>query len=275
MESSSNSIPQVFTYQNIPMRIKILDNMEWFCVKDICSTLGIKNYRDSIRYANLEPEDSRVEITDTPGGPQEMLYVNEPGLYLIIITSRKPEAKVFKKWLATTGLPQIRQIGLEVTKPNNENLPTDHIKSVEMYLIELKKNEKLRLENNQQKKVIIEQTPKVLFHDTVTKSTTTTYMDVVAKTLKLGFGRNILFKLLRRKRVLLSSKYKKNTPYQKYVNMGYFEIVESLRKDNSGELDFTPVVTQKGMDFILKLVNKEKDRIALEQDIPRNLVIVK
>jgi anti-repressor protein len=93
-----------------------------------------------------------------------------------------------------------------------------------------------------------EMKPKAEFFDAVTGSTTAVDMAVVAKTLNMGIGRNQLFEFLRNKGIL----DRKNTPYQAFVDRGYFRIVESSysKPDGSNHVNFKTVVFQKGMDFI-------------------------
>ena len=80
-----------------------------FCAADVCKCLGISNARDSV--ARLDAEEKGVVSTDTPGGRQEMAVVNEFGLYSLILSSRKPEAKAFKRWVTSEVLPTIRKTG--------------------------------------------------------------------------------------------------------------------------------------------------------------------
>ena len=95
--------------------------------------------------------------------------------------------------------------------------------------------------------------PKVAFFDAVTESTDTIDMGEVAKVLNIpGFGRNNLFAFLRGKKILMSD----NTPYQTYIDRGYFKIVENSWETPSGlcHVNMKPVVYQKGLDFIRKII---------------------
>ena len=85
------------------------DKMTWFVLKDVCDILNITNHRNAM--ARLEDYEKDVHIVDTPGGPQQMSIVNEYGLYNLIFSSRKPEAKEFRRWVACEVLPSIRQHG--------------------------------------------------------------------------------------------------------------------------------------------------------------------
>ena len=113
----------------------------------------------------------------------------------------------------------------------------------------------LQAENERQKLQLIEQAPKVEFFDDVTGSSDTIDMKEVAKLLNVkGLGRNNLFELLRDKRIL----DERNQPYQKYVDAGYFRIIESRYTLPTGEIKISlkTVVFQKGVDFIRKLLSR-------------------
>jgi prophage antirepressor-like protein len=86
--------------------------MFWSAAKDICAILGIANHREAM--TRLDDDEKRLVLTDTPGGAQDILMVNEPGLYTLILGSRKPEAKAFKRWVTHDILPTLRQTGAYV-----------------------------------------------------------------------------------------------------------------------------------------------------------------
>lgn len=114
----------------------------------------------------------------------------------------------------------------------------------------------LRMKTANQRKIIDEQRPKVEFYDDVAGSADVIDMSEVAKLLNVsGLGRNRLFEFLRGKGVLREN----NQPYQKYVDAGYFRIIESRFNMPSGDvrISLKTVVFQKGVDYIRKLVQKE------------------
>ncbi len=114
--------------------------------------------------------------------------------------------------------------------------------------------DRLKTENERQKQLLIEQAPKADFYDCVTGSNDTIDMAEVAKVLNCGLGRNRLFEFLRNKNILNNQ----NQPYQKYVDMGYFRIIESkfTLSDGTVRINLKTVVFQKGLDFIRNLVTK-------------------
>jgi len=85
------------------------DGNLWFVASDVCAALDITNNRDAI--GNLDDDEKGVGISDTPGGRQKMAIITEPGLYSLVLRSRKPEAKLFKRWITHEVIPAIRKTG--------------------------------------------------------------------------------------------------------------------------------------------------------------------
>lgn len=94
------------------IRSSLVKGEPWFIAKDICDVLGLTNSRKTL--TALDDDEKGVTISDTLGGKQEMAIINESGLYHLIILSRKPEAKVFRKWITSEVLPSIRKNGFYV-----------------------------------------------------------------------------------------------------------------------------------------------------------------
>ena len=103
----------VFTFPttNQAIRVVEIDGEPYWVAKDVCDVLGIDNSRQALTRLD-DDEKKGVIINDTLGGPQQMSVVSESGLYALIFTSRKPEAKVFKKWVTSEVLPSIRKTGV-------------------------------------------------------------------------------------------------------------------------------------------------------------------
>lgn len=106
---------QPFNYQGKEVRTIIKDGEPWFVVTDVCKVLEHSNSR--MAAAQLDDDEKGVSIIDTPGGPQEMIIVSEAGLYAFILTSRKPEAKEFKRWITHEVIPSIRKTGSYSVSP--------------------------------------------------------------------------------------------------------------------------------------------------------------
>lgn len=97
------------------LRVVMMDDALWFVANDACKILEIGNPRSSL--ALLDDDEKGVHTIDTPGGTQRMIIVSEPGLYSLILRSRKPEAKTFKRWVTHDILPSIRRHGAYIHTP--------------------------------------------------------------------------------------------------------------------------------------------------------------
>lgn len=100
---------QVFIYGGEQLRTLARDDGLWWVLRDVCRVLGITNSKNVS--ARLDDDEKGVQLMDTPGGPQEMTIINEPGLYAVILRSDKPEARQFKRWVTHEVLPSIRKTG--------------------------------------------------------------------------------------------------------------------------------------------------------------------
>jgi prophage antirepressor-like protein len=125
------------------VRTTVLNGEPWFLAKDVCTVLEISKYRDAV--SRLDEDERGSVLVDTPGGPQEMAAISEPGLYSLIMVSRKPEAKMFKRWITHEVLPQIRQTGgyIAPQSPTQALLQAVHILAEQEKKIQ-------QLEENQQ-----------------------------------------------------------------------------------------------------------------------------
>jgi len=229
--------PQVFQFDSTEIRTIVKDGEPWFVAADVCAVLDINKHRDAA--SRLDDDERGPVVVDTLGGKQEMVAVNESGLYSLIMTSRKPEAKRFKKWVTSEVLPAIRKNGSYAVQ--TPELQIAHALVLATKMIE------------QKDAMIAIMAPKADFFDAVTDSKTAVDMSIVAKTLNMGMGRNRLFEILREKGIL----DRRNIPYQKYCDRGYFRVVESQysKPDGSACVSFKTVVFQKGMDFIRREVS--------------------
>jgi BRO family, N-terminal domain len=105
----SSTTPTVFTFISQTLRVVMRDGNPWFVAADVCAALGLDNNRQAV--TRLDDDERGVISNDTPSGQQEMTIINESGLYSLILGSRKPEAKKFKKWVTSEVLPAIRKTG--------------------------------------------------------------------------------------------------------------------------------------------------------------------
>ena len=151
-------------------------------------------------------------------------------------------AKIVKRWK-------------ELENQLKPALPQSYSEALRQLATTVEYNERLQLENKQKEETITKQLPKVEFFDAVTGSDDILEMGEVAKILTTGeHGRNQLFAFLRDKGVLM----KNNQPYQKYVDAGYFKVIESPWYNPNGDvqINLKTVVYQKGVDYIRKLLAK-------------------
>lgn len=107
---------EIFSKENLgSIRTAIVDGEPWFCLKDACDILGIKNHKDLRKRLNPKGVDSIDTLTN--GGKQALLYVDEPNLYKAIMQSRKKEAEVFSDWIFYEVIPSIRKHGYYSNAP--------------------------------------------------------------------------------------------------------------------------------------------------------------
>lgn len=112
-----NELTNVFQYESNQIRTMIQDGEPWFVAKDVCEVLEINNTSQAL--SRLDEDEKALILNDTPSGNQLMAHVNEAGLYTLILSSRKPEAKQFKRWITHDVLPTIRKTG-QFIKPLTE-----------------------------------------------------------------------------------------------------------------------------------------------------------
>ena len=105
------------------IRVISQDREPLFISVDVCDALGINNSRDAI--ARLDDDEKGVVLTDTLGGKQNLSYVNESGLYSLILSSRKPSAKKFKRWVTHDILPSIRKTGMYIAPEKSQEAISD------------------------------------------------------------------------------------------------------------------------------------------------------
>ena len=116
-----NTLPTIFTYEQHNIRTITRDSEPWFIARDVCVILKLTNVRQNL--TKLDEDEKGVCTVYTPGGNQSMQVVSESGLYSLIFTSRKPEAKAFKRWVTHEVLPTIRKTGKYAPQQDTTNFP--------------------------------------------------------------------------------------------------------------------------------------------------------
>lgn len=231
---------QIFNNEDFgEVRTVVIEGRPWFVAKDITECLGYQNGRDAL-YKHVDEEDKGVAKCDTLGGAQDLSVINESGLYSLILSSKLPEARKFKHWVTSEVLPTIRKTG-------GYKLPQSFSEALQLAADQAERIEALKKRNE-------ELIPKAEFFDAVTDSKTAISIGETAKVLDAGIGQNKLFAFLRDNNILKSD----NTPYQRYIDMGYFRVVEQ-KYEVHGEIKISikTLVFQKGIDFIRRLLNKK------------------
>lgn len=155
------------------------DGEPMFVAKDVCAALEVKNSRDAL--ARLDDDEKGVVLTDTPGGEQQMQAVNEAGLYVLVLSSRKPEAKAFKRWVTHEVLPALRRDGGYMVARDDETpeeLMARALKAADATLARVR-DENARLTRRNQ---VLE--PKAAFFDSVMESDGLISVRAAAKVLK-------------------------------------------------------------------------------------------
>ncbi|MDE6357825.1 MAG: phage antirepressor [Eubacteriales bacterium] len=258
---------QIFQNSNFgEIRTIQINNEIWFVGKDVAKALGYERTADAIR-THVDVDDKGVGKIQTPGGSQEMTIINESGLYSLILSSKLPQAKEFKRWVTSEILPSIHKHGGYLTPEKLEEAllnPDTLIKLATNLKQEQEKNIELTLVNKQQQELIEKQQPKVLFAEAVETSETSILVGELAKILKqkgFNIGQNKLFELLRKDGYLMKQGSSKNMPTQKAMDMGLFEIKESIVAQPNGttRVTKTPKVTGKGQVYFVNKYLKDTE----------------
>jgi prophage antirepressor-like protein len=109
MVQMENNGLQVFSFEEKQVRVVEKGGEPCWVAKDVCGVLGLSDVSDAVE--RLDEDEKGRGFIPTPGGTQEMLVINESGLYTLIVRSNKPEAQKFRKWVTSEVLPSIRKTG--------------------------------------------------------------------------------------------------------------------------------------------------------------------
>lgn len=238
------------------VRTIVKDGEPWFVGKDVAEILGYKETAKAIR-THICAEDKGVSVLDTPGGQQKITLINESGLYSLILGSKLPKAKTFKRWVTSEVLPTIRKTGGYVANDEmfiNTYLPNADAQTRELFRLNLSTIRQLNNKIEQDK-------PLVDFASHIQTSEDCISMNDMAKLATkngIKIGRTRLFNFLREKKVLGCRDGHKNMPYQRYIDtQPWFQLKESSYIQN-GEvrIGLTPMVTPKGQSGIIRMLRK-------------------
>lgn len=240
---------QLFNFENQKVRTMTIDEEPCFVGKDVATILGYSNSRKAL-IDHVDDEDKGVTKCDTLGGVQNLAVINESGLYSLIMSSKLPIAKKFKRWVTSEVLPAIRQHGAYLTDQKALDITTS-----KDGLASLLKQAANQLE---QKDIQIKKLePKGLFADTVSASEDTILIGELAKILKgkgINIGQNRLFGWMRENGYLVRRRGSDhNVPTQKAMELGLFQIKETVinHPDGNPSIKKTPKVTGKGQRYFV------------------------
>ena len=242
---------QIFKNEAFGKVRTVLQNGEpWFVAKDVCDCLSIGNYRDAVSRLD-DDERGSVEV-DTLGGKQGMTAVNEYGLYNLVLSSRKPEAKEFKRWITHEVIPAIRKHGAYMTEDTIKKALTSPDFLIQL-ATELKEEQAARRAAEAQ---IEANKPKVIFADAVSTAHTSILIGDLAKFIRQNgkeIGGKRLFEWLRNNNYLIKSGSSRNMPTQYSMELGLFEVMERAINNPDGSIRVTKTtkVTGKGQQYFI------------------------
>lgn len=244
---------QTFKHEDFG-NIRIFDkNGEvWFIAKDVAIALGYKNQRQAI-LTHVDKEDKGVAKRDSLGGSQNMTIINESGLYSLILSSKLPAAKAFKRWVTSEVLPAIKKHGGYLTTDKIEQALSDPDT-----LIKLATTLKEERAARQQAEANLQAAkPKMLFADAVSASDSTILIGDLAKLIKQNghpIGQKRLFSWMRDNGYLIKRQGADyNSPTQRAMELGLFKIKETAITHADGHVSVskTTKVTGKGQQYFL------------------------
>lgn len=244
------------------VRVVERDGEPWFVARDVCECLELGNPRTSI--ALLDEDEKGVHTMDTPGGQQEMSIVSEAGLYSLILRSRKPEAKAFKRWITHEVLPAIRRHGAYLTPDMVEKVISDPDTIIRL-ATDLKTEREKRIALEAQAEA---DRPKVVFAESIEVAKTSILVGEMAKLIKQAtgydIGQNRFFDWLRDSGYLHKGGSQRNMPTQRCIEAGWMEIKEGSRIGSSGECHITRTtkITGKGQIYFINLFRSMTERAA-------------
>ena len=240
---------QSYNFNGAALRTLTDENGEpWFVAKDVCDILEISNPSDALKRLD-DDERSRFNL----GRQGETNIVNEAGLYVLVLGSRKPEAHEFKRCVTHEVLPQIRKTGGYIPTTDADDDMTILAKAV---MIGQRTMEAQKQRIAEQQTRIVELEPKARFADAVAASDGTCLVGELAKMLRqngMDIGQNRLFRLLQADGYLGKSGSNRNVPTQRAMDLGLFRIKETTvtHADGHTTVSRTPKVTGKGQRYFI------------------------
>ena len=229
------------------IRTVVIDGEPWFVAVDVCRALEIVNSRDAL--TRIDEDEKGVVLTDTPGGKQEVTTVNEPGLYSLVLGSRKPEAKVFKRWITHEVIPSIRKNGGYIA--GQETMSDVELMARALIVAQNVIEEKNRQISGLTEENLLMKPKAEYFDDLVDRKLLTNFRDT-AKEFHLGQKRFIAF--LTDNGYAYRDAKGRILPHQKHVDAGLFEMKE-CRSERSRWAGMQTLITPRGRETFRLLLN--------------------
>lgn len=226
------------------VRVLLQGDEPWFVAKDVADTLGYQNGSRDVNRHTDEEDRTKTMVFDGNQN-KETILINESGLYSLVLSSKLPNAKQFKRWVTSDVLPSIRKYG-----SYSMDIPKTLPDALKAYASEIE-------QHNKTKALLEAQRPKVIFADAVSTSDTDILIGDLAKLLNqngYAIGQNRLFEQLRNEGFLISRKGGSyNMPTQRAMEMGLFRVKETAitHSDGRTSINKTPKVTGKGQLYFI------------------------
>lgn len=256
-ETGTNEV-QVFSHTEFG-EIRALDLNEeiWFVGIDISEKLGYKRSSDAIR-THVDIQDKADTVIHHLSQNRNMIVINESGLYSLILGSKMPNAKKFKRWVTSEVLPSIRKHGGYLT-PNKirESLANPNTLIELLTVLKEEQDKRIELEVINKKNE-----PKVKYANAVEVSSSSIPIGQLAKMIRrnnIDIGRNRLFEWMRDNGYLIKLKGREyNNPTQKAMDLEILEISQEYQLINGEYILYkTPVVTGKGQVYFINKILQE------------------
>lgn len=251
---------QIFSNEEFGrIRTIAINGEPWFVGKDVAERLGYAKPLNALAMHVDEDDSLKQGLIDSMGRVQETIIINESGLYSLVLSSKLPRAKAFKRWITSEVIPSIRKRGMYATAETAEQMlqnPDVMIRALQELKVERQKRQELEQKRQ-------EDAPKVLFADAVAASQTSILVGDLAKLIcqnGVQIGQTRLFAWMRANGFLMSrcgSGY--NMPTQRAMEAGLFEVKESTFVHSDGRIGIvkTPKVTGKGQQYFINRFLKE------------------
>lgn len=231
---------QVFNCELGSVRVIIENGEPYFMASDLCQALEYKNGRDTIN--RLFPKGVAKYYTLTKGGKQLLSYLTESQMYKLIMNSNAKNAEALQDWVCNEVLPSIRKQG-------SYNVTQSQYKIPQTYAEALLEAGRLALENEKLVAQAKENEPKIKAFNELMQSKDA--LDFLTFSKIVGIGRTKLFAKLRELDILRAD----NTPYQRYIDSGYFRVIESSYTQNDTTRIYTKtMILPKGQKYIANKV---------------------